>query len=611
MTGVFCRFRPVPHALVVAGCLAMIMAGGCARTLERFGLAGDDAAPAEPVQEAGTVPDITGAPPEVAAAYREAAAKEVPPRTFFEARRQARRAADTAADALNAEGYFDGRADGEARDDPPAAAVIVAPGPRFSIGAIRLDLSGEVAPDVRKQAEAAMGLASGDIARPGAIYAAHEASVLSLRAAGHADAEAAGVDAVGDREAATLDVTLSIAPGPRVRLGDLVVAGESPLRDSYLQSLKTWQTGDYFSPGALSDFRARLAELRIFSASGAELADTGAETRDVVATLQASKPRTLALGASVSTSEGAGFDAVWERRNFTRRADTLRVFSRLATLERSLGATWTQPNARRYGRTFVLGAEAANEETDEFERNGLDLRIDITQPFADDIRLALGGVLSYAQETDAFGDRDTLTLAGLARASLDRANDLLDPTEGYRAEAALRPAVALGGDGAPFVSASVSGSAYRAMDEADRLVLAARARLGAVFGADAADIPVSYRFFAGGGGSVRGFEYQSLSPEIIAPRTGFRERIGGRSVAEASLEARYRMSERFGLVGFFDAGAAGEETTPDFAELGYGAGVGVRYYGGFGPIRADLAVPVSDRDGQPAFQVYLSIGQAF
>jgi translocation and assembly module TamA len=40
-------------------------------------------------------------------------------------------------------------------------------------------------------------------------------------------------------------------------------------------------------------------------------------------------------------------------------------------------------------------------------------------------------------------------------------------------------------------------------------------------------------------------------------------------------------------------------------------GVGVRYDLGFGPIRADIAMPVSRRSGDPAFQVYISIGQAF
>ena len=49
----------------------------------------------------------------------------------------------------------------------------------------------------------------------------------------------------------------------------------------------------------------------------------------------------------------------------------------------------------------------------------------------------------------------------------------------------------------------------------------------------------------------------------------------------------------------------------DFSEVSTGVGLGVRYNLGFGPIRADIALPLDKREGDPDYQIYLSIGQSF
>jgi translocation and assembly module TamA len=110
---------------------------------------------------------------------------------------------------------------------------------------------------------------------------------------------------------------------------------------------------------------------------------------------------------------------------------------------------------------------------------------------------------------------------------------------------------------------------------------------------------------------VRGYGYQELTPLQIAPRSGALEPFGGRSLIEGSAELRWRRSERLGFAAFIDAGAAGPDIAPAFDALRYGAGLGVRYYPGFGPIRFDVATPIDPRAQDEAVQVYISIGQAF
>src|SRR6185503_5114731 len=121
--------------------------------------------------------------------------------------------------------------------------------------------------------------------------------------------------------------------------------------------------------------------------------------------------------------------------------------------------------------------------------------------------------------------------------------------------------------------------------------------LGLIAGPNGA--PPDRLFFAGGGGSVRGYEYQSLSPHDADGTL-----IGGRSLVEMSAELRWRASDRLGYVAFLDAGAAGSNVEPPIDQMRAGVGLGVRYYAGFGPLRADIAIPLNKEEGDADFQIY-------
>lgn len=109
---------------------------------------------------------------------------------------------------------------------------------------------------------------------------------------------------------------------------------------------------------------------------------------------------------------------------------------------------------------------------------------------------------------------------------------------------------------------------------------------------------------------MRGYGYQA-----VGPRNDFGEPTGGVSLVEMSAEARIDTGFFDGalqVVPFFDLGTVSIENTPDFRFVQYGAGLGVRYKTGFGPIRVDVGVPLNRN---PMFDspvaVYVSLGQAF
>ena len=195
-----------------------------------------------------------------------------------------------------------------------------------------------------------------------------------------------------------------------------------------------------------------------------------------------------------------------------------------------------------------------------------------------------------------------------ATLAYDGSDDLLDPKRGFRLSGRISPEVSLERTTFGYVRVQLDGSYYQPVGE--RLVVAGRARFGGIAGASGQSIAPSRLFYAGGGGSVRGFGYQ-----LLGPRNALNEPIGGRSLAEFSLEARVRLpvfGGNFGVVPFVDAGNVYTSSIPDFAGgVRVGVGLGLRYYSQFGPIRIDVGTPLSRRANESAVSVQVSLGQAF
>lgn len=546
-----------------------------------------------------------------------------PPETRFETRRLARLYARQLTDYLASEAYFSPeiRAD---LVDPPALQprLSVDPGPRYALSSIAIDLGGLVADaDLQAALDAALQLEPGDLALPRNVLAAERALRAALQRAGYADASIGERDAVGDRDTAEIALTLRLTPGPRVKLGEAVFSSGLRTRQRFVEPLVPFEAGDTYSPRALSTLADRLSETRLYDRVTVRLAETpsgitadGEEIRDVEVRLRERARYTISAGASFSTSEGAGLTGAWTRRNATRRGDTFEVAATLAQQQRAVEADWRVPHLLGYGRGLTLSADAGREETDAFDRDALTLgaALDLRQDAH--ITYTFGVAAEVTRETDAAvrrvdpddGQRDLQILSASAAIQIDHADDVLDPSEGWRATARIEPGQVVGDVSEFFTLATGGASAYRPFGAERRFVLAGHIEAGLVTGAPTLELPTSRRFFAGGGGSARGFAYQSIGPRDIdgAP-------IGGRGLLETSAELRWRRSERLGFAVFVDGAAVTESDAPSFDDMRFGAGVGARYYTPIGPIRLDIATPLDRRAGDDAVQVYISIGQAF
>jgi translocation and assembly module TamA len=536
----------------------------------------------------------------------------------FEARRRARQAAEDAITVLRSEGYYAYEVEPDIGEgDAPTPIVRVTPGPRFALARPKIQwLDGQPDPVAELAAEAALALEPGVPGRAADVVSAEGRAVAAVQDAGYADATAKPREVVVDFADHTVAPTYRIAAGPQVRLDGLRLTSAGRTSVAWLQRLTPWRPGAVYRPDDVAKLERRLLDTGVYDTVTVALAPASQTTPDglrpVLVSVTERKPHSIELSATYGTNEGPGLDTRWTRYNRLGRADTLALFAKASKLDSRLGVDVSLPHWRQPDQTLTLGGAAYRQMTDAYDATGVGVRADVTRHYTKTSYLTLGAALDLSRTDElrpgtltSLG-RDLITVSGLADLSLDRSNDPLNPTRGWRAGARVEPTLLAGRGTVPYVKVQSLGSAYFPLDKQAITVLATRLRVGSILNGTVAEIPASQRFYAGGGGSVRGFAYQG-----VGPRLSDNTPEGGLSLVEGSVELRHELTRTWGLAVFVDAGAVGLNSYPTLKDVGVGAGLGVRYNLGFAPIRVDVATPVSGRRGGAPFQVYVSIGQAF
>lgn len=537
---------------------------------------------------------------------------------------------ETARKILRSQGYYEGKAtrviEWEAR--PVRIRIQLDPGPRASVGRTEIIYRSArpASPDAPSFADrelfprtlAAFGLNEGDPATAEAVLDAVERIGTHLERRGYPLARTASTEYVLIESTHSLRATVVVDPGPFMRMGQLRVQGDPNVSETYLKRLVPWRIGDPWNADSIEKYRTTLQETGLFSMitlkpdPGTSEGGTGpGGLTPVLLTVTEAPPRTVSGGVRYSTDNGFGVNASWEHRNLFGGGERLRVFLPVTEDLQMLGLSFTKPEFGRHDQNLVAEAEARNETTDAYDQTAGYAAVGLERRFGGEWRhwwasariSAEGGEIN-----DHLKGRQTYALFGLPLGlRRDTTNDFFNPTQGTRLALSVTPYSGMYDGPLSMVRTRIDASGYLTPTGSDRLVLAARAAAGSLAGASASGTPASLRFYVGGGGSVRGYKYQS-----IGPRNEKGDPTGGLSFTDFSLEARFRVGDNFGIVPFLDGGMVYDKTMPDLGKnLDWGAGIGLRYYTPIGPVRLDVGVPLQDRDHQKAFQIYLSLGQAF
>lgn len=509
---------------------------------------------------------------------------------------------------LRSEGYYGASVDSRVENVGNRAnlLIVVRPGTRYMIDAVSVTFRTEG--EERTIEGVAAPLPKGAAARSEDVLAAEYRVLTALGDKGFPFALADERQVVIDHALKTAVVHYVIDPGPEVEFGPVVYDGAERTEESYLSRLIPWPEGGAVRRSHMDEFRSRLQGTGLFTSVsvGVKQDDVSEGSVPVAVDLEETPPRRIELGAGYSTGEGFDVEASWTHKNAWGRGENLKFSTVIGETEQTVSASLRKPHFRRFGQSSILRSRFGREDTPAYKAHLLEAFAGIERRFNDRFvgSIGLSGKATQVRED---GERDEFVLAGVPLGiGFDTSNSLLDPRRGVRVHFRVQPNISLINDSFVFVTNELKASGYWQLKGLDNVVFAARTRIGATFGPANERIPLPERFFAGGGGSVRGFPYQALG---TLDDDG--DPIGGRSVAEVAFETRVRVSETISLVPFVDGGAVYNDTLPEFGSFRWGTGLGVRYHTSIAPVRLDVAFPLGRREGENVVAIYLSIGQSF
>lgn len=507
--------------------------------------------------------------------------------------------------------YIDGR---EAASVPPLAqlgdikrvVISVDTGPQFNFG------KAEVAP-LPQGAELPSRFATGRAARSTVVKDAVSAGVGAWRAEGYAKTALAEQRITADHRASELDVAVKLRTGPKLSFNKLIFVGDSAVREERLQKIAGLPGGETFDPEVLETIATRLRRTGAFrSVAINEAEEIGpGNTLDLNARVVDAKPRRFGIGAEYSTQEGAAVSGYWMHRNLLGGAERLRLEAEVSGVtgetggvDYSLSADFERPASFGTDTALVLGVLAEHLDEPDYISDQLSLSIGMRRILNEDLTGELAFEWRRSRIEDSLGQREYDLLSLPLKLTWDRRDNVLNTREGSFIEANLRPFYAQGSvrSGGRI---ALDGRYYKPLGAEGKTVAAARLQFGSLFGPDVGSAPPDYLFYSGGGGTVRGQDYEALGIDLPDGR-----RRGGRSFVGLSGELRVATGKKLSVVGFADAGYVGEEAFFDGSGTWHsGAGIGVRYDTGIGPIRLDVAAPTSG--GGDGMHLYIGIGQAF
>lgn len=509
-------------------------------------------------------------------------------------------------DLLYSHGYYDASVDGRLTGEGIRFTIVM--GERFTYAEPQLTFEGS-RPEKFKFKFEYHGVTKGAPATAKPVNQARAALEDTMAAMGFYGAAYPCLEQLADHRTKQLVIKWCVKPGPVHHVRDVTVKGSEDVKTDYVLVVADVRDGAVLTPELQTLTARRLAQSGLFKTISVEPRVIDPATGDTVIdiTLDDGHHRTVSLGARYSTSEGAGVTAGWTHRNFFGRGERLSIDATLMQLLQGLTLDFAKPAFMTRTRTLTFKTGFEREDTDAFKTERFEIGSGVEQVFNEDTTLSLGLTFETQKEEREMNDPRLTLLTLTGGVIYDGRDHVLDPTSGVRLALTVAPSWGIIHSGGQFTRIRGSASAYQKFHLLTDHVLAGRINLGTLLGADRVNIPSDRLFYAGGGGSIRGFEYQSVGPEDAQG-----DPAGGRSVVETSVELRSQVTEDIGIVGFVDGGGVNPTLSPfPPDEFRFGAGLGARYKTPAGPIRFDIATPLDRRDDEAWVQIYISIGQAF
>ncbi|MEZ5691380.1 MAG: BamA/TamA family outer membrane protein [Rickettsiales bacterium] len=416
-------------------------------------------------------------------------------------------------------------------------------------------------------------------------------------------------EAIVDNTSDKVNIDYHVIMGRQAKFANIEFNGSKTISDSYLHKIIPDLQNKCFKKSEVNNIKLALRKSSLIEDSEIILPQSPNIDGGVPVTIKIKEKthRSLKASAKYATDSGIGLSGGWEHRNFLSNGEKLSTELNLSMLESGISGKFEKNFFLQDNQKLNIDTTLKKQDNDAFESTGFTIKAAVERKLENGWKIGAGVGYGFEQITDNDSTENTALFSIPLFASKDKRDNILNPTKGWTFNIHATPFFDTINSSSYFIKDEINTTYYKSFNLLASPVFAARFAAGNIWGASIENIPATERFYRGGGGSIRGYEYNTVSP-LDSDNLP----TGGRSFIEGGMELRFRVMEDYGFVTFIDGGNAYDKAIPDFdEELLFSGGFGLRYYTDFAPIRADIAFPLNGRDIDNSFQVYFSIGQAF
>lgn len=502
---------------------------------------------------------------------------------------------------LATEGYFSPQLHRHHQDN--TLTLRIEPGPRTEISAVQLALAGPGADGAEGAQRLALlrehwGLPVGQPFRQDDWDSAKNQALRSVQIDRYPSARWAHAEARIDPASQRAVLSATLDTGPAFTLGEIQVHGLRRYPPQAVTRLATFNPGSPYHQRKLLDYQAALQATPYFTSVRVEagLDPTQPLLSPVQVFVQEAQAQKISVGAGYGSDSGPRGSLNYQHHNIAGLGLLLANTLQLEREQQTLDSSLTLPRDGD-GYRDTAGVKLAHSTVQQLKLRQETVYASRLRAQGDD-EYGYGMTFTRERSTPDGGNTSrTQALVGRYDWTRRAVDNPLNPQRGYMLAGQLVAASRQLGSDTDFLRGYARAIGFYPVGRGARVIV--RGELGQVWAARGDDVPTDWRFRTGGGGSVRGYAYQSLGP-----REGSSV-VGGRVQALFSGEYQHPVWPGWRLALFADTGNAADRWQDWRPRLGLGTGI--RWDSPIGPVGMDIARGQST--GQ--WQWHLSLGASF
>lgn len=395
----------------------------------------------------------------------------------------------------------------------------------------------------------------------------------------------------------TAQIKLKFDSGKRMVFGDVIVQ-QDILDDGFVKKYLSIKSGDVYTSEQLAKTYNALSQSGYFDTVDirSDLEHVKDQRVPVTIKLSAKKKAHYGFGIGFDTDIGPLLNASYINRRINHYGHFFTANFDLSPVLSTAEVEYSIPLDKPTTDFLSFGGGLKREHTNTFKSMSATISGRHKHAYANGWKQTIFLDYNYEDFTTASDSGQTLLLVPGGSWLYSVSNNPLRPTEGYRLEFEAKGSYENPISDVSFMQGYLSAIWLHELPLGGKFI--GRTLQGVTLVDRITQLPTSYRFYAGGINSVRGYNYKELGPK---DKLGNVE--GGELLSVFSAEYEHPVLENWGVAAFVDTGNAFNFDSINFKT---GVGLGVRWYSPVGPIRLDFALPLDESDS--SFQIHFAAG---